>query len=259
VGKVALSFRTKDGDLLKTHYIASTSLAIAHVNNIVIRNFRRALAANGIVDDEIEIFGTFQARLYKLMGLEATVMQRQAWDLDVERRSKKSEKRKTVGYMSKRKQQRKSATEFRQGLRTGGHTYKGQDGKAASSSDDLGKGVIGACTCTASCQRGCPCKLAKQPCTGSCHPRSRGCKNLPGGMSNNGGASNAFDDAVPLHVCTNCLSSMWSSRAALCASNTTVMAGLRVRSLSIVSLWTVTMERRCSITSGLTTLPTGQR
>jgi hypothetical protein len=50
---VALSFRKKDADLLlKTHCIASKSLAIANVNNIVTRNFRRALAANSVVDSK---------------------------------------------------------------------------------------------------------------------------------------------------------------------------------------------------------------
>ena len=200
VGRVALKFRTKDVDLLKTHYVASTSLAIAHVNNIVIRNFRRAIARNGCVDDRIEAFGTFQQRLFELMKLPTTEAQRQAWDLAAEQQSKKSEKRKSRLGMSQRRQQRKAATEFRQSLRSCGHTYKGDGGGGGGNSSSgcgSGKGVVGACTCTATCQRGCPCRIAKEACTGSCHPRSHACKNLPGGAADTS-SDDSFDDAMPL-------------------------------------------------------------
>ena len=50
-GDVALQYRDKETDLEPTHYICSTALAIAHVNNVVIHTFRRKLAAEGRVDE----------------------------------------------------------------------------------------------------------------------------------------------------------------------------------------------------------------
>jgi len=38
-------------------------------------------------------------------------------------------------------------------------------------------GSPGACTCNATCKRGCPCKSAQQTCTAACHPKNRKCAN----------------------------------------------------------------------------------
>ena len=44
----------------------------------------------------------------------------------------------------------------------------------------VNNGVAGACTCSATCQRGCPCKAAKQLCSGACKCDSCKCKNREG-------------------------------------------------------------------------------
>ena len=72
---MALKFRKKDTQLRATHYIASTSLAIAHVNGVVIENFRCDLAAQGITSSRIEEWGTYQRRLHQLITLPFTSVQ----------------------------------------------------------------------------------------------------------------------------------------------------------------------------------------
>ena len=44
-------------------------------------------------------------------------------------------------------------------------------------------GSIGACTCTAACKRGCPCKTNGTKCTPSCHAKNLKCTNQPASAS----------------------------------------------------------------------------
>ena len=79
VGGVALHYRAKHLALHATHYIAATDLAMCHVQNTVIWNFKRELAAADIHDSRIEEFGTFQLRLHQLLGLTTSEEQRKQW------------------------------------------------------------------------------------------------------------------------------------------------------------------------------------
>jgi len=100
VGMVALRYRRgsgegrKDTDLKATHYKASTSLAISHVNNVVITNFRRMLEQKGFAPDErIERFDTFEHRLYELdIEVSPTEAQVQDWRADAVICSRQSDK-----------------------------------------------------------------------------------------------------------------------------------------------------------------------
>ena len=87
--------------------------------------------------------------------------------------------RQTVEYKRKRSQQRKALTEKRQRYKTDHrYKYKGETGgKARCSSAAEGKGAVRACTCTAACQRACPCRAAGAMCTELCHPASTRCMN----------------------------------------------------------------------------------
>ena len=40
-------------------------------------------------------------------------------------------------------------------------------------------GEVGACTCAATCKKGCPCKSNGSVCTPLCHPKSKKCSNKP--------------------------------------------------------------------------------
>ena len=104
-----------------------------------------------------------------------------------------------------RKKQRTALAEKRAGERQDARaSYKGGGGGGDGDGGD--KGVVGACTCTASCQRGCVCKKAKQQCTDACHPRNRKCTNhgalvvaAAGAAAGGAGPSQPseyFDDAV---------------------------------------------------------------
>ena len=47
-----------------THYIASTSLAICHVQAVVIQKFKRKLQQAGRTDAPLEKFETYERRLH---------------------------------------------------------------------------------------------------------------------------------------------------------------------------------------------------
>ena len=203
VGDVALIYREKSADLKATHYIASTSLGIAHCNNVVVAKFRRKLEANGLMPDErIEMFGTMERRLYQLCGVEYTPNQEKLWFQGADVRAKKSERRATVEYKQKRRVERKKLTEARAARRQdAGHTYKGSAGGGASSAAGASKGVVGACLCSQGCLRGCPCQAEDTHCTATCHPHNRKCRNRPSAAAPSatvgGNRDHYFDDAVP--------------------------------------------------------------
>jgi len=88
VGDVALQFRDKHTVLGPTHYIASTGLAIAHVNTVCIHKFRRQLAARGLVDSRIEAFDCMETHLLKLIGLPYSKQQAATWRAAVAVRAK---------------------------------------------------------------------------------------------------------------------------------------------------------------------------
>ena len=186
VGDVALQYRTKETDLRATHYVASTSLAICHVQNVVLEKFRRKLKLMGIVDEKLEQFGTMESRLHELLGLSTSKEQRDAWKKEVVQRAKRSEMRTTVEYKKARKEQRaKLKTARGAAKKDAGASYKGSTGTGgASGAGGAGgagasKGVVGHCLCKGQCIRGCPCKAAQQRCTASCHGGRR-CANVAG-------------------------------------------------------------------------------
>ena len=195
VGDVALGFREKSTDLRATHYVAATSLAIAHVNSVVICAFLRK---DEIRDERLEEWHCYQARLYRILGLDPTQQQLNLWNDDLIMRGKQSLLRKSHLYKAKRKFQKKALTERRASYnKSSKHTYKGGGGG----------GMAGACSCSSTCTRGCVCKQAGQLCTGSCHPHNASCTNCVGGRarSSGGGASSSghgggggWPDAVPL-------------------------------------------------------------
>ena len=197
VGTVALLYRPKGVDLRSTHYVASTNLSICHVNMVVLTRMSRLLYADGIDDSRITAFGTLETRLHSLLGLSYSEEQDTAWRLAWEKRAKRSEKRRTPEAKRYRKTQRTALQERRAGERQDARaTYKGGGGGG-----DGDKGVAGACHCTASCQRGCPCKAAKQQCTPACHPHNRKCTNhgtmvtAAAGGAGPSSSSEYFDDA----------------------------------------------------------------
>jgi len=186
VGMVALKYRDKETKLGPTHYTVSTGLAIAHCNNVCIHKFRVELAREGIVDQDIEAFGTMELRLHEILGVPTSEWQRDMWLRRATARAQRSIKRRTVEYKKYRKKQRKRQTEKRAGQKTHSSAkYKGDSG--ASSARTKGNGEAGACECAGKCLRGCPCKAARQQCTASCHPASSStCKNCaaePGGSA----------------------------------------------------------------------------
>ena len=200
VGTVALRFRDKERPLKPTHYIASTSLAIAHVNNTVIHAIRsRLLEQLGEIDARIEDFGTYQQRLFELCRMQPSVDQKKEW-LDMARiRAKRSLARRDVEYKRKRKKQRTATTKARAALkRDNKATYKGQGGTADN-------GVAGACKCrnTSTCARGsadkgCPCRAEGVLCTSDCHPSrpptAKPCSNLTGSAGPSQPAADDGDD-----------------------------------------------------------------
>ena len=180
VGVVALQYRAKHLALQSTHYIAATDLALCHVQNIVIWNFKRVLAENGIEDTKIKEFGTFQRRLHVLLGLPYSPQQEKEWEAEATYRSKLSAKRGTLQYLRYRKKFRRDQKAARQGAKADkAHTYKGDTGGGRAARAAIDKGVAGACTCTATCARGCPCKAAGVHCSTECHGDGNGdkCKN----------------------------------------------------------------------------------
>lgn len=54
-------------------------MAIAHCNNICVHKWRQQLLADGVEDSDIEAFGTWEARLHEILGLETSEWQRQQW------------------------------------------------------------------------------------------------------------------------------------------------------------------------------------
>ena len=89
-----------------THYIASTSLAICHVQAVVIQKFKRKLQQAGRTDAPLEKFETYERRLHELVGLPVSDVQTAAWRAALSTRAKRSEGRQTIEYIRKRKQQR---------------------------------------------------------------------------------------------------------------------------------------------------------
>ena len=151
---MALQYRDKHTPLQPTHYICSTGLAIAHVQNVVIHKFRRQLAERGIVDDRIETFGTMETRLFELTGLPYSKYQQAAWLKQVQKRAKRSCYRQTIEYKRKRRDGRKQLTEKR-GKAKSSHEYQY---KGSTGGRSVGHGESGACTCIGVCVRNCPCK-----------------------------------------------------------------------------------------------------
>mgnify|MGYP003685714465 CR=1 FL=1 len=91
-----MHYRPKEKQLKPTHYICSTGLAIAHVQNVCIHRFRHILAEDGKKDERIEAFGTMEARFFELIGLASTTAQREAWLELVSIRAQRSLYRRTV-------------------------------------------------------------------------------------------------------------------------------------------------------------------
>ena len=204
VGDVALQYRDKHTILGPTHYICSTGLAMAHVNNICIHKFRRQLAARGAIDSRIEAFDCMETRLFKLIGLPYSKHQATTWRAAVALRAKKSEYRQTTEYKRKRKVERAKLTVKRGAYRTDhAFKYKGATGgRAATGQGAAAHGTQGACTCTGQCMRNCPCRSEQQACTAACHA-GRSCKNCTGmaGSSSGAGSSggrHAWPQAEPV-------------------------------------------------------------
>ena len=181
VGDVALQYRDKISTLGPTHYICSTGLAIAHVENVVINRFRMDLAADERMDQKIEAWDTMQSRLYDLIGLEYSEMQLMEWRQQVTVRAKRSKYRQTVAFKSKRRDQRSKLSKWRGELRRDhSYQYKGSTGggRKQQNTGAASKGVVGACQCGGMCVQQCPCKAEGVRCTLQCHG-GRSCKNCP--------------------------------------------------------------------------------
>jgi hypothetical protein len=185
VGDVALQYRGKHTELKATHYIAATSLAICHVQAVVIQKFKRKLQRAGRTDARLEKFDTYERRLHELAGLPVSAVQIAAWRAALEKRAKRSEARQTIEYIRRRKQQRAKLKQVRESAKQdAGGTYKGGGSNVAH-------GMVGHCTCKGQCVRNCPCKTAGQRCTAACHGGRTGCKNAAGGPSSSAGPSTA--------------------------------------------------------------------
>ena len=177
VGDVALGFRSKETALGPTHYTASTALAVIHTNFVVIHTFRRKLAVQLIIDPRIEAIGTMETNLFTRLGLRYSKAQETVWRQRVAVRAKRSEFRTTVEYKRKRMEGRKNLTERRGKLKSDHkYQYKKSTGAAARATGSE-RGDVEACTCTAKCQRSCPCGIAKVACTAACHPSNSKCTN----------------------------------------------------------------------------------
>ena len=207
VGNVALRFRDKERPLKPTHYVASSSLAIAHTNDTVIHVIRSTLLSQfGEIDPKIEAFGTYQQRLFELCGLKPSVAQKAEWLSMAGTRAKRSLLRRQVVYKRKRKNWRTKLTQRRSAMRKDNKaTYKGQGGT-------VDNGTAGACLCVKTkCARGgegkgCPCKFAGVFCSSDCHPsRPAPCANLSGGAgpsipaAGDSGGGDSDDDNLSPH------------------------------------------------------------
>ena len=156
-------------------YAAATDCGLLHVNGTVLAVFETVMRKAGVVDTELEGYGSWQENVYVKLGLRVSDDQRAQWRADAARRAARSLARREDNYKKKRAVGRRKVKEKRNLERktsSKDHTYKeskeaGEGGKSCSQ-----KGVAGACGCSvqAKCGNGaCPCVREKVSCTPLCH------------------------------------------------------------------------------------------
>ena len=128
-------------------YAASTDCGLLHVNGTVLQVLRIVMRGAGVVDAELEAYGSWQERVFYHLGLNASVEQLEHWQADADRRAQRSLARREDEYKKRRAVARRKLKEKRNGERKVAskmHTYKAEaevDGDCLGIGLGKGKGV----------------------------------------------------------------------------------------------------------------------